>query len=204
MIERGRFIAFEGGVAAGKTTQLFKFKENYPNWVITREPGGTFFGEKIRDAVQGFHTYYVDPYAELFAYMSSRANLVRELIKPKLEEGISVATDRYWYSTYAYQGSSGVPKRDIIMLSKIATGGLEPEAVLYYDLVPEVALQRRAGKHDLDRKDLMELPILIEITRNYRRLARKYPERWYTIDASRSIEEVYTSTLNILKEAGIV
>lgn len=102
-MDRGKFIVIEGTLASGKSTQVDILKVNRNKCRFYREPGSTEFGEIIRDAVQGLHGYDVDPYAALFAYQASRANLIGGKIIPDLKKGYNVILDRYWYSTYAYQ-----------------------------------------------------------------------------------------------------
>lgn len=190
MVERGNLYVVEGGVASGKSTQYEKLKKSHPEWKYFREPGGTDFGEKVRDAVQGIYEYDVDPYAALFAYQASRANLVRGKIIPLLNEGQSVILDRYWYSTYAYQGALGVSKLVILLTSLISTKGLTPDAVFHLDLSPEEALKRRGDKTDLDRYDMKALPFHQEVRKNYHQLKWLYKGRWHVIDAGGKINEI--------------
>ena len=113
-MKRGKFVVIEGGVGCGKTTQLNLLKKDLKkNWEFYREPGSTEFGEKVRDAVQGLHNYEVEEYASMFGYSAARANLIRGVIIPKLKSGVNILLDRYWYSTYAYQGSNGHPKEQL-------------------------------------------------------------------------------------------
>ncbi len=198
-MKKGRFIVLEGGVGCGKTTQFEKLKKRFPCWKFYREPGGTPFGEKIRDAVQGIHNYKVNPYASVLAYSSSRANLVREVIIPQLTKGKTVVLDRYWFSTYAYQGSDGISEKTVEKLNVIATGGLLPDLVLHYDLNPKIGLQRKAGQKDLDRYDVKDIVFHQEVRKRYLALSKKYSKIWRIIDASKSIEEVFKESLKWIK-----
>ncbi len=204
MKERGKFVVLEGGVGCGKTTQEDLLKQELTGWEFYREPGGTPFGDKIRDAVQGRHGYEVDKYASLFAYCSSRANLVRGVIIPRLEQGTNILLDRYWYSTFAYQGTEGVPKILIWAFSLVATRGLKPDAVLHYELLPEIGKERKLGREDADRYDIKDLEFHRKVRQNYLSLRKFYPGIWRTIDASQPAEKVFSDSLGILKELGIV
>lgn len=110
---------------------------NGVGWTLTREPGSTLFGEKMRDLVQGRESrdLLINPYAALFAYSSARANLIREVVLPKINSGINILQDRYWYSTFAYQGAEGVSKPIIWFVSMIATRMFKPNLVLHYNLM---------------------------------------------------------------------
>ncbi len=199
-ISRGKFIVIEGGVACGKSTQVALLKKKFPKWKYFYEPGSTPFGEKIRDAVQGINNYKVDPYAALFGYAASRANLIRAVIKPLLSEGKNVVLDRYWYSTYAYQGSEGVSKKTIIDLNKIATDNLKPDVIIHYDLDPKVGFERKGKKDNLDRYDIKKNIFHNKVRKNYKELSRMFPRIWKIIDASKSIEEIHEVTLKTLNK----
>mgnify|MGYP001562941982 CR=1 FL=1 len=194
----------EGGVGCGKTTQIKFLKKDLKSWEFYREPGSTKFGEKVRDAVQGLYEYDVEEHAAMFGYSAARANLIRGLVIPKLNKGQNIVLDRYWYSTYAYQGSNGASKKTIEKMSKIATDGLKPNLVIFYDLDPKVGMERKSGHQDSDRYDIKELKFHNKVRRSYHELAKKVGRIWKTIDASKSIDEVHADTLNLLKRYKIV
>lgn len=207
ILERKPFLVMEGGTCAGKTTQIGKIRSNYPDWEYFREPGGTEFGEAMREAVQQNFDWEINPVAALLAYSAARANLVREKIGPLLEAGETVVLDRYWYSTAAYQGSGeGVSQEEIREISLIATGGLEPRLVLFYDLVPELALERKGLglKGDLDRYDLRALDFRSRVRKKYLEMAKEMKDYWVVIDASKNIEDVYRDTLEALDWFGFL
>jgi len=204
MKERGKFIVLEGGVGCGKTSQVTLLKRELPAWEFYREPGGTEFGEKIRDAVQGDLSYDVHPYAALFGYSASRAHLIRGVVIPKIEQGTNVLLDRYWYSTFAYQGAEGVSKPIIFAISLIATKGFKPDLVLHYELLPEIGKNRKEGKADIDRYDIKDLEFHNKVRQNYLILAKLFPGIWRTIDASQPINKVFTDSMSALHERGIV
>lgn len=204
MKKRGKFVVMEGGLGSGKTTQFNKFRENYPNWKFYREPGSTEFGERVRDAVQGSDNYEVHPCASLFAYSSARANLVKSVIIPDLKKGHNVLLDRYWYSTFAYQGAEGVSKPLIWAVSFVATGGLKPNAVLHYNLLSEIGMERKKGESDIDRYDARKVVFHRKVRANYLMLSRLCPGIWRTIDASRTKAQVYQDSIEALNQLGII
>lgn len=204
MVERGSFVVLEGGVGAGKSTVLNGLRRELSDWDFYREPGGTPFGERVREAVQGRHGYGIDKYAALFAYSAARANLIRGVVIPRLEKGHSVILDRYWYSTYTYQGAEGVSKPIIWAVSMLATRRLKPNLVLHYDLLPEFGKERKEGAGDTDRYDVKDLEFHRKVQANYHQLRRLYPGIWRTIDASQTPEEVLQDSLKILRGFGFL
>lgn len=199
MKKRGKFIVIEGGSGSGKSTQINLLKKKLKNgWKFYREPGSTKFGEKIRDAVQGLHKYKIDEYAALFAYNAARANLIRKEIIPKINKGINIILDRYWYSTYAYQGTT-VTKSEIEKVSKIATDNLIPNLVIYYDIDPEIGIKRKSKNKDADRYDLKKLDFHTKVRKNYLLLSKKLKKIWITIDSSKGIKSVESATFKVLK-----
>lgn len=205
MIKKGKLIVIEGGSGSGKTTQIRYLKKELKGWEFYREPGSTTFGEKVRNAVQSLrHGYEVDDYAAMFGYSAARANLIRGVIIPKLKKGVNIVLDRYWYSTYAYQGSDGASKKIIEKISKIATDNLKPNLVIFYDLNPVIGMKRKSGRKDADRHDVKGLAFHKKVRRSYHQLAKKIGRIWKTVDAENSIEEVRSDTLNLLKKYKIL
>lgn len=202
---KGKFIVIEGGVGCGKTTQSELLKKDLgKGWEFYREPGGTEFGEKVRDAVQGLHNYDVEEYASMFGYSAARANLIRGVIIPKLKSGKNIVLDRYWYSTYAYQGSNGASKATIIKISKIATDDLKPDLVLFFDLDPKIGIARKEGCKDADRYDIKKLAFHSKVRESYKEIGKILGRRWKVINASKSIEDVHKEVLGALKKYNIV
>lgn len=206
--ERGKFVVLEGGVGCGKSTQFFLLEDltSGKNWRRTREPGGTIFGEKIRYLVQDEkdRKTSIHPYAALFAYSSSRANLIRGFLIPEINSGTNVLQDRYWFSTFAYQGAEGVSKPVIWLVSAIATRMLKPDLVIHYDVLPEIGMQRKMDAIDSDRYDEMQLEFHRKVRRNYHQIRKFYPGIWRTIDASQSREKVFEDTKKVLSEFSII
>ena len=204
-LDRERLIILEGGSGVGKTTVTKGLRELLPpDWSFYREPGGTGFGDAMRDAVQGIHDYDVDPLAAFMAYSASRANLVALEILPVLGKGMGVVVDRWWYSSYAYQGGDKVDKELITSVSMAVTRGLVPGVVLHYDLLPEIGMARKKGCADIDRFDMKELDFHRRVRDAYLELSQKFPDFWRVIDASQTPGKVFADTVNILKEVGMM
>lgn len=204
LMNRGKFVVIEGGSGSGKSTQIRLLKKKLKEgWRFYREPGSTKFGEKIRDAVQGVYRYKVDEYAALFAYNAARANLIRTIIIPNLEKGINIMLDRYWYSTYAYQGTKA-KKSEIEKVSKIATSNLTPDLVIFYDIDPKLGIIRKSKNKDADRYDYKDLEFHKKVRENYKKLSKKLKKNWITIDGSGAIKQVEKDTFDALKKHKIV
>jgi len=206
-MERKPFVVIEGGSGSGKTTAVRGVESKLEGWRFYREPGGTDFGELVRRAVQDIQGIEIDPMASFMAYCASRANLVRTEIIPVLEglrSGKGVMLDRYWYSSYAYQGGEGVEKEVIVQVSKIVTGNLVPSLVLHYDLAPELAMIRKKGCADIDRYDMKELAFHTRVREAYLELAYTYRDFWRVIDASQPVEVVLGDSLRVLQEFGLI
>lgn len=112
--------------------------------------------------------------------------------------------DRYWFASYAYQGSEKVDKGTILSISKIVTGGLMPDLVLHFDLAPELAKARKVGCEDIDRYDLKKLDFHARVRDAYLELSQMYPEIWKVIDASQSPEMVLADALAAMQERGMI
>jgi len=203
--ERSRLMVLEGGLGAGKTTVKEGLaRELGEEWRFYREPGGTEFGEKIRDAVQDNHGYEVTPLGAFLAYSAARANLIAQEVLPILNEGGKVILDRFWYSSYAYQGGGeGVDKELIVALSARVVRGLEPDLILHFDLDPEKGMERKVGCDDADRYDLKKRSFHEKCREAYFELAERYPDRWRTIDASQTPDKVLQDSLEVMEEFGL-
>jgi len=202
-MERGRFVVFEGPSGTGKSTQYNLLKTDYPNAFFTREPGGTFYGEELRNLVQYRRDLEIYPMASALTYMASRANLVGLEIRPRLEKGQMVICDRYWPSTYAYQGSEGLKDSDIIDLARIATGGLEPDMYVYLKLPVDEIARRKTNCSDRDRYDEMlatDRRFLINVIARYA-ILRQATNNWFVVDGMGTIEEVHQRILDTINHA---
>ena len=203
-MKRGKFIVIEGGVGSGNSTVFNKLKRRFKDWSFYREPGSTPFGERIRKAVQGIYHYPVDKYAAMFAYSASRANLIFNRVLPDIKNGKTVVLDRYWYTSYSYQGTEGVPKKIIIGVNKIATGNLIPDLILHMDQDPKIGMARKEGKKDTDRYDIKKLRFHESARKGYYELAKILKGKWKIIDASQNRKKVFEDTMKFLRKAGMI
>jgi dTMP kinase len=196
MNKRGKFIVFEGGDAAGKSTQAELFAAKV-NALLTREPGGTKLGERIRSLLlvpDG--DVLLMPKAELFLMAAARAQHVKEVIEPALEQGRNVVCDRYSASTLAYQGfGRRLPIDEVEEVVGFASYGLEPDIYVLLDISLEVALTRKSlGGYRIEDEGQSFHERVLE---GFRRLASDNPASWVVVDASRSIAET-AETVNSL------
>jgi len=198
------FVVVEGMSSSGKSTAVRGMDEYLVDWVKVREPGGTEFGDLIRTVVQQTEFGHpVDPLAAFLGYSASRAQLVSEVIMPQLVDGENVISDRWWYSSYAYQGGGeGLDREFIRAVSLKVTRGLAP-LTLFFDLVPEVVLERRGAKDDLDRYDLQAIDFFARVRQAYLELGEQV-DHWRVIDASQSRDKVVQDCLEVLCEYGLV
>lgn len=153
-MKRGKFIVIEGGEGAGKGVVLRRLRDFFGSnkeVVFTREPGGTVVAEKIRNVLMDKENKNTTPLTELFLFSAARAQHIGELVKPSLEGGINVISDRFDPSTIAYQ-LHGRDKRSydgvFKILNEIAVSGVKPDAVIYLDVEPEVGLSRKKNSDD--------------------------------------------------------
>jgi len=184
-----RLIVFEGGEGSGKSTQAALLAARL-GAVLTREPGGTGIGIRIRglvlDPAVGTS---LDVRAEALLMAADRAQHVAEVIRPALARGDDVVSDRFSGSTLAYQGyARGLDVEELASLSQWACAGLEADVVLLLDLPAEVAMARM--KRSPDRMEATGDAFHRRVAEGYRALAAAHPDRWRVIDGSGSVEDV--------------
>ena len=202
---RGILITFEGPEGGGKSLQIQKLGEYLKNKgfrVLTlREPGQTKIGEKIRQILLDPKNKNLVPRAETLLFEASRAQLVEEIIKAALAQGIIVLIDRFFDSTTAYQGyGRGLSVKEIEKLNMFATGGLKPDLTILLDLEVEEGLKRREKSGKKDRIDMESLKFHQKVREGYLEMARKNPRRWRIVDASKSPEEVFEEIKKAVEE----
>ena len=194
----GYFITFEGSEGCGKTTQieaLAKALEAQGKTVlITREPGGTLIGEKIRNLLQDpSHKNEISDMAELLLFSASRAELIASRIQPALKRGEIVICDRFYDSTYVYQGLGRAIGMEIIeQLNQITVGTLKPDLTILLDLDAKVGIERAKSRQsgELDRIENESLVFFEAVRNGYLELAKKEPERFKTIDGLLSVDAI--------------
>jgi len=194
---RGLFITFEGIDGCGKSTQLNMLKDYLEaqgkDLLIVREPGGTDIGEKIREVLLSKKSMGMCSITELFLFEAARAQIIEEKIKPALEAGTIVICDRFFDSTFAYQGyARGLGEDMVRTLNDIATAGLAPDITIFLDITVDEALKRRMGRGEAeDRMEAQGLLFQQAVRDGYIAAADK-ESRIFRIDASRTPEEIFS------------
>jgi dTMP kinase len=199
---KGVFVVFEGVEGAGKGTQIRLAKEwlgaRGADVLVTREPGGTPVGERLREILLSHETGHVEPKTEALLFAASRAQHVATVIRPALAEGKIVISDRYIDSSVAYQGwARGVGEQDVLTLNVWATQGLFPDLVVLLHLEPEAGLLR-----SLDEPDRIEMEsgeFHAKVADAYLRIAEEHPERFVVIDADGPPETVHERVRSALE-----
>ncbi len=190
------FITFEGIEGSGKTTQIHLLvdwlRKRSSQVLVTREPGGTDIGEQIRTILLNPANTAMTPEAEILLFSAARAQIVREVIRPHLDQGWIVICDRFADSTLAYQGyGHGLPLEDLRRITAFATGGLWPDLTIYLDLDVETGLQRKAATpEEWNRMEAKEVAFHQRVREGYRALAAAEPHRWLVLDASQPVQTI--------------
>jgi len=202
---RGVFITFEGIEGAGKSTQAKKLYdyliEKGKNTILTREPGGTKTGEKIREILLSPTDEFFPPIAEVFLYEADRSFHVHNKIIPHLKRGYTVICDRFTDSTLAYQGyARGLNLELIKSLNETATGGLKPDITFLIDIPVEEGLKRIKEKRGFDRIENEDLEFHIKLRNAFLKIAEKEKDRIVVIDGMRDVDNIFSEILSILRE----
>ena len=200
-MSRGKFITFEGGEGCGTSTQVKRLQEALEKEgvevLLTREPGGTWLSEEIRHLIKDQTTDAPCDRSELLLFLAARAQLVKNVIRPALEAGKWVVSDRFSDSTIAYQGyGRGLPLDILKDMNDFACEGLRPDLTLLLDVTPETSHarmhQREAATNTTaDRIELAGDEFHRRLRRGFAELAKTYPERIVTIDANGTVDEVW-------------
>jgi dTMP kinase len=205
---RGRFISFEGGEGAGKSTQIKlladKLSAAKVQTLVTREPGGSPGAEIIRHLVLSGMGKLLGPDAETLLFAAARDDHVRTVIEPALSRGIWVLCDRFSDSTRVYQGILGkVPPALLSAMQRVTIGDLEPDLTIILDIPVEIGLQRaaaRRGKDAADRFEAEGVKFHRELREAYRRIAAAEPQRCLLIDAANEPDVVAAAIWAALSE----
>mgnify|MGYP001816237962 CR=1 FL=1 len=192
---RGRFVTLEGGEGAGKSTNLTYVRERLEQrgirLLLTREPGGTGLGEKIRALLLDPNNADMVSDAELLLMFAARAQHLQEVIQPALQTGTWVLCDRFTDATYAYQGyGRGIELERIAVLEQWVQGERRPDLTLLMDLPVEMGLERAGRRSEPDRFERQTLAFFERVRNGYLNLAQAEPQRFRVIDASQSLHEV--------------
>ena len=199
------FITLEGPEGSGKTTAVQKAVEELTRLgyevVRTREPGGTEIAEQIRNVILDKRNTSMDPRTEALLYAASRRQHLVEKVWPALKEGKVVICDRYLDSSLAYQGGArGLGIDNILNVNLFATENTWPDLTLLFDIEPSLGLARisKNADREVNRLDLEKLDFHNKVRNTFLELAKRFPERYVIIDASKSIDEVARATLDAI------
>jgi len=198
-MKKGLFITFEGIEGCGKSTQARLLRESLRSLrkdvLLTREPGGPRISEEIRTILLNKEFTEMNRLTEVFLYMASRAQHTLEWIIPSLEKEQILICDRYYDSTYAYQGAAReIPENEIETINTIATTGLKPDVTYIIDVPAEIGLERLHNgtkAEDIDRLESEDIDFHRRVRTGYLELAEKEPDRVVVIDGTKNIEEIH-------------
>lgn len=196
-MKRALFLSFEGGEGSGKSLQARglaqTLSERGRDVILTREPGGTAAGERIRDILLHAREIPLSPEAQVLLFSSARAQLVREVIRPALEAGKIVIADRFFDSSVVYQGhGQGVSLEAIREVTRLAVGTLVPDRTFLLDVPVEIGLARSGWRAEAkwDRFEADATGLHVRVRDAYLRLAAAEPRRFVVIRADRAEAEV--------------
>ncbi len=202
---QGRFITVEGTEGVGKSTNM-AFIESWlkdagKELIVTREPGGTVLGEKLRAVLLDAKEQSICDDTELLLMFAARAQHLQEVILPALEAGKWVLCDRFTDSTYAYQGGGrGIEQSRIALLEQWVQGDRRPDMTLILDLPIAVGLERAGKRSAPDRFELEKHDFFNKVRETYLTRAKAFPDRYQIIDAAPSIDKVQHSIQLILEK----
>ena len=194
IVTAGKFITLEGVDGAGKSTHIPKIAQLIEaqgrQVLLTREPGGTPLGEKLRELLlhESMH-----PETESLLMFAARREHIEQVIRPALERGVYVISDRFTDASFAYQcGGRGVDTDKIAQLEQWVQGDLQPDLTLLFDVSVSVSTQRLAGARNPDRFEKENAVFFERIRRAYLMRAEQFPRRFRIIDSGKSIPEIHS------------
>ena len=192
----GMLITLEGPEGSGKTSQIKPLTE----WLsaqgrmvyTTREPGGTSIGEQIRHVIHDLKNTEMHPRTEALLYQAARAQIVEQVLRPRLAAGETIICDRFFDSTLAYQGygHQSIPLDELRQIICFATRGLTPDLTILLDLDVETGLARKGTQDEWNRLDAYTVDFHKRVRDGYHELLKLEPQRWVVLDASQSREKV--------------
>ncbi len=199
------FITLEGPEGSGKTSHippLVEYLREKGHIVFpTREPGGTSIGEQIRDVIHDLKNVEMHPRTETLLYQAARAQIVEQVIKPKLAAGEIVLSDRYYDSTIAYQGYGHQQDLEQVRaLVKYATGGLVPDLTILLDVDVEEGLQRKKkNNEEWNRMDDHAIQFYQRVRAGYLVMVKQEPKRWVVVDSGKRWESVQNELRKVIE-----
>ncbi|MDA0840001.1 MAG: dTMP kinase [Planctomycetota bacterium] len=199
----GRFIVLDGPDGGGKTTQIEKLKsaleQQGRSVLVTREPGGTAIGEKVRDILLDPKNTGMSLRAELFLYMASRAQLVDEVIKPALNEGKIVLSDRFLTASVVYQGiAGGLGADEVMKIGEFCIQDAKPDIIFILDIRVDASVARRKER-EADRIEQRDLKFHENMRQGFLTVARADPQNYRIIDADQPEERVFEQIIEAIE-----
>jgi len=187
------FITLEGPEGGGKSSQAQCLAEylraDNIEVLLTREPGGSPIGDQIRNVIMELENTDMDARTEFLLFSASRAQHIAEVIRPNLENGLTVISDRFFDSSLAYQGyGQRLPLEILKTITNFATSGLTPDLTLLLDLPVEEGLRRREADGNWNRMDAYDIDFHRRVRRGYLKLAAETPDRWVILNAEQSFD----------------
>ena len=209
---RGVFLAFEGVEGSGKSTQAERLSDRLKKLgvecILSREPGGTPIGERIRDILLDPECGSMHGLTELYLYLASRNQHVREKVLPSLESGTTVILDRFAASSVAYQGHGRhIGARVVSRLNKLATAALKPDLTILVDVPVRVGIERKRDT-SLDRLERERVEFHERVRTGYLQMAKRAPKHIKLLDGTRTADELEADISRlvdeVLKQKGIL
>ena len=199
------FITLEGPEGSGKTSHipyLVEYLREKGHIVFpTREPGGTSIGEQIREVIHDLKNVEMHPRAETLLYQAARAQIVEQVIKPRLADGKVLISDRYYDSTIAYQGYGHQQDLDQVRaLVKYATGGLVPDLTVLLDVDIEEGLRRKKKDNEWNRLDAYTVEFHQRVRAGYLEMVKAEPKRWRVVNAGQTWDDVQKELRKVIEE----
>jgi dTMP kinase len=199
------FITLEGPEGSGKTSHipyLAEYLREKGHTVFpTREPGGTSISEQIREILHDLKNAEMHPRTETLLYQAARAQIVEQVIKPRLDDGVIVISDRYYDSTIAYQGYGHQQDLgQVRALVKYATGGLVPDLTVLLDLDVEVGLKRKKKGDEWNRMDAYTVEFHQRVRAGYLEMVKQEPSRWVVVNAEQKWDDVQNELRKVIEE----
>ncbi len=204
-MRKSYFLTLEGPDGSGKSTIGKRINDELISLgydvVLTREPGGTDIGEDIRKILLSKLNNNMSDIAESLLYAASRSQHVYEKIRPALEDGKIVLSDRFVMSSLAYQGGArGLGMETVMAVNKFAMDGVYPDRIIFFDIEPEITLKRKTIGRDLDRLELEGLQFHNLVYNGYVEAINMFPENVIKINANQTEDEVFNVCMKIIME----
>lgn len=201
---RGKFITLEGGEGAGKSTQARtlaqRLRAKGRDVLVTREPGGSAFAERLRASLISEKGRALDPSEQAILFAAARGDHVDTVIQPALSDGQWVVCDRFVDSTEAYQGAAGAPPSLMALLKSVAVGDTMPDLTFVLDLPPELGRARAEGRDVLDPFERDSLTVQEARREAFLAIAASNPDRCVVVDATVSQDEIADAIWIVVRE----